>query len=171
MIHSKTTIMTIISLFIKELEEEAITTRKMLSRIPTDKLDWRPHPKSMDIRALAGHIATLPSWITMTFTSDGLDFATSPYTPPKINSTADILEIFEADLVNGRTQLVESNAHLLDKTWTLRNGDMILSERPKVDIVRMTLSQIIHHRAQMGVYLRLLDVPIPGSYGPSADEQ
>lgn len=162
--------MTIISLISRELEAESLTTRKMLSRVPTDKLDWRPHPKSMTIRSLAGHIAELPTWITMTFTTDELDFAAIPYSPPKIESTADLLEVFEKSLADGRTQLLESNTHLLEKPWTLRTGETIHSVDPKIDVIRMAMSQIIHHRAQLGVFLRLLDVPIPGSYGPSADE-
>lgn len=162
--------MTIIQLLLKELEQEARTTRKMLAIVPDDKFDWRPHPKSMNIRSLAGHIAELPTWVTMTFTTDELDFAAAPYTPPNINTTAELLAHFEKCLADGRTQLVEENAHLLDKPWTLRNGDTIYSTDPKIDVIRMAFSQIIHHRAQLGVFLRLLDVPIPGSYGPSADD-
>ena len=163
--------MTIISLFIRELEEESLTTRKMLSRIPTDKLDWQPHPKSMVLRSLAVHIAELPTWITMAFNTDGLDFATSPYSPPAANSTEDILAVFEKSLMDGRSQLLEENASRLGDQWTLRHADTILWQADRWGMVRMSLSQIVHHRAQLGVYLRLLDVPIPGSYGPSADEQ
>ena len=162
--------MTQIEFFIKELEQEAITTRKMLSIVPDDKYDWKPHPKSMTIRSLATHIAELPTWVTLAFTTDELDFATSPYTPVPISNTAELLSYFEQCLADGRTQLIEANAPLLDKTWILRHGETILSESSKRDVVRMAFSQIIHHRAQLGVYLRLLDVPIPGSYGPSADE-
>jgi uncharacterized damage-inducible protein DinB len=163
--------MTAIALFLKELETEAITTRKMLSRVPADKFDWQPHPKSMKLGTLAIHIAELPTWVTMTFATDELDFATTPYNPPKLTGTQELLDYFEQCLADGRTQLVESNAPLLGKTWTLRTGDMIHVAAPKTDMIRMSLSQIIHHRAQLGVYLRLLDIPIPGSYGPSADEQ
>lgn len=163
--------MTIIQLLVRELEKEAVTTRKMLARIPDDKFDWRPHPKSMNIRSLATHIAELPTWVTLTFTTDELDFATTPYAPPRIDNTADLLELFEKSLADGRTQLVEENAHLLDKPWTLRSGNTVYSTDPKIDVLRMAFSQIIHHRAQLGVFLRLLDVPIPGSYGPSADDQ
>lgn len=162
--------MTIIEMLRKELEQEAVTTRKMLSRIPDDKFDWQPHPKSMTIRRLATHVAELPTWLTMTFTTDELDFETSPYSPPQLNSTAELLAYFEECLENGRTQMIDENAHLLEKPWTLRSGVTIYSTDPKIDVLRMALSQIIHHRAQLGVYLRLLDVPIPGSYGPSADE-
>ena len=162
--------MTIIEMFKKEMEQEALTTRKMLACIPDDKYDWQPHPKSMTIRRLAAHIAELPTWITMTFTSDEMDFEANPYTPEPINNTAELLAYFEKCLVNGRTELKEENAHLLDKPWTLRSGATVYSTDPKIDVLRMSMSQIIHHRAQLGVYLRLLNVPIPGSYGPSADE-
>jgi len=159
-----------IKMFLKELEQEALTTRKMLSRIPDDKYDWRPHPKSMNIRSLATHIAELPTWITMTLTTDELDFASSPYNPPQINSTAELMELFEKSLVDGRSQLVEPNESKLDEKWTLRNGDQVYSVSTKAEVIRMSLNQIVHHRAQLGVFLRLLDIPIPGSYGPSADE-
>lgn len=163
--------MTIIELFKRELEQEATTTRKMLSVIPDDKFDWKPHEKSMNVRTLATHIAELPSWIHMTFTTDELDFAANPYQIPKINTTKELLDYFEKNLEIGRSELLEKNAKLLDKPWTLRNADTIYSTSPKVDVIRMSMSQIIHHRAQLGVFLRLLNVPIPGSYGPSADDQ
>lgn len=163
--------MTIISLFLRELEEEALTTRKMLSRIPTDKLDWAPHAKSMKMANLATHIAELPTWITMAFTTDQLDFNDNSWEPTKVSSTEEILSIFEKSLENGKTQLVEENADRLGERWVLRNGELILWDADRWGVVRMALSQIIHHRAQLGVYLRLLNIPIPGSYGPSADEQ
>ncbi|MBK9014099.1 MAG: DinB family protein [Saprospiraceae bacterium] len=163
--------MTIISLFIRELEAEALTTRKMLSLIPTDKLDWQPHPKSMVMRNLAVHIAELPSWISMAFTADELDFAAAPYEPTPADSAEVLLAIFEKSMVDGKAQLVEENTARLGERWVLRHGDMILWDADRWGVVRMALSQMIHHRAQLGVYLRLLDIPIPGSYGPSADEQ
>jgi uncharacterized damage-inducible protein DinB len=163
--------MTIISLFLRELEEESLTTRKMLSRVPTDKLDWQPHPKSMAMRNLAVHIAELPTWISMAFQIDELDFAANPYQQPVVSNTEEILEVFEKSLVDGKTQLVEENAARLGERWTLRHGEMILWDADRWGVIRMAISQIIHHRAQLGVYLRLLNIPIPGSYGPSADEQ
>jgi uncharacterized damage-inducible protein DinB len=163
--------MTIIELLLRQYDKEATTTRNMLSVIPDDKYDWKPHEKSMSIRSLATHIAELPVWITMTFTTDELDFAKEPYNPKAINSTKELMAYFEKNIIDGRTQLVEKNANLLNKNWTLRNGETIFSTSPKIDVLTMTLSQIIHHRAQLGVFLRLLNVPIPGSYGPSADDQ
>ena len=162
--------MTIIELLKRELEQEAITTRKMLSIIPEDKWDWKPHPKSMNVRSLSTHIAELPAWVHMTFTTDELDFAANPYKQPEVNSTKELLDYFERNLEQGRSELKESNTKLLDKPWTLRNADTIYNTSPKIDVIRMSLSQIIHHRAQLGVFLRLMDVPIPGRYGPSADD-
>ena len=157
--------------FLKELNREAITTRKMLSVVPNDKYDWKPHPKSMNIRQLAGHIAELPSWIKMALNTTELDFSKGDgYEPPVINDTKSLVTLFETHLAEGKEELEKAKESVLDELWTLRNGEQIYSTEPKADVIRMTLSQIIHHRAQLGVFLRLLDVPIPGSYGPSADD-
>ena len=162
--------MSLIKFFLKQLDDEAKTTRKILSIIPDDKYDWQPHPKSMTIRRLATHIAELPSWITMTLNTSELDFATSPYTPEVINNTAELLTYFEKNLADGKANLENATEEQLSESWTLRNGKDIYSTSPKSEVLRMTFSQMIHHRAQLGVYLRLLNVPIPGSYGPSADD-
>jgi uncharacterized damage-inducible protein DinB len=162
--------MSIIELLLKEIEQEAQTTRKMLSIVPNDKFDWQPHPKSMSIKRLATHIAELPSWITMGLTTDGLDFASNPYEPVDINNTADLLEFFENAYADSRAHLQATNEAKLQESWILRNGDHILLNQTKYDTVRVSISQTIHHRAQLGVFLRLLNIPIPGSYGPSADE-
>jgi uncharacterized damage-inducible protein DinB len=162
--------MTILNTFLSELELEAATTRKMLACVPHDKYDWKPHPKSMTIRQLATHIAELPSWIGMTLTTDELDFAANPYVAEKVDSTAELLAYFERMLEDGRQHLKSGDESTIEKPWTLRNGATIYSTRSKHDVLRMTFSQVIHHRAQLGVFLRLLDVKIPGSYGPSADE-
>jgi len=162
--------MTRLSLFKNELEKEAIATRKMLAAISDDKYDWKPHPKSMNIRQLSTHIAELPTWPGMVLNTTELDFATMDFTPPAISDTAALLQLFETSLQDGLTQLSNGKEESLDEPWTLRNGEKIYSTEPKADVIRMSISQIIHHRAQLGVFLRLLDVPIPGSYGPSADE-
>lgn len=162
--------MNMIQVFRKEMEQEAQTTRNMLSRVPNDKYDWKPHPKSMSIKQLSTHIAELPGWATMTLATDELDFASNPYNPKEINNTEELLAYFESSLSDGLTLLVDENDSKLGQTWTLRNGDQIYSQTSKAEMLRITLNQIVHHRAQLGVFLRLLDVPIPGSYGPSADE-
>lgn len=162
--------MSLIQSLLKELNQEAETTRKMLARVPDDKYDWQPHEKSMTIRRLATHIAELPTWVSMTLNTSELDFAKNPYTVPTINNTKDLLAYFEESLEDGRSTLEKATDQDLDGNWTLRNGDQIYSVNSKADVLRMSYCQTVHHRAQLGVYLRLLNVPIPGSYGPSADE-
>lgn len=163
--------MNIIKILQTEMENEAATTRKMLSRIPNDAYDFKPHEKSMALRNLAAHIAELPTWVAMVLTTTELDFATSPYTPHQYTSTQELLQYFEQCLEQGKQQLAQATEEDLLKIWTLRTGDMIHVSAPVLDHIRMSYCQIVHHRAQLGVYLRLLNVPIPGSYGPSADEQ
>ena len=162
--------MTIIEMLLKEMEQEAATTRKMLSIVPDDKYSWKPHEKSMTIQRLATHVAELPTWVTMTLTTNELDFANNPYNPEVITNTKDLLQYFEKCLAEGKSSLQKAKDEDLLPVWTLRNGETIYSAEPKGDVIRMTYCQIVHHRAQLGVFLRLLNVPIPGSYGPSADD-
>lgn len=157
--------------FLKELDEESVVTRKMLERIPDEKIDWQPHVKSMPIRMLAGHIAELAGWISLAFETEELDFAANPYQFPVWNTNAELLNFFEAQLKGAREHLINGQEEDLDPQWTLRNAEVVYMTLSKRELVRHALSQIIHHRAQLGVYLRLLDIPIPGTYGPSADEQ
>lgn len=163
--------MTTIEMFLKELENESITTRKMLSIVPQDKFNWQPHPKSMTLIRLAAHIAELPTWIRMILEEDELDFEKYPYTPQEYKIKGDLLQYFEESLKEGKNALLDNEEADMDKLWTLRSGETVYSVDPAFDVLRMTFSQIIHHRAQLGVYLRLLDIKIPGSYGPSADEE
>lgn len=162
--------MSTIQPLLRELEQEAQTTRKMLERVPTEYFDWQPHKKSMTIQRLAVHIAELPSWVTMAVTTDGLDFAVNPYQPEEVHNTSELLEYFEKSLADGRDHLLGTTEETLAEDWTLRNGDQVYHVATKGEIIRMAYCQIVHHRAQLGVFLRLLDIPIPGSYGPSADE-
>jgi uncharacterized damage-inducible protein DinB len=162
--------MLMIPMLLKEMEQEAQTTRNMLSRIPDDQYDWQPHPKSMTIRQLATHIAELPTWVTLALDTDELDFATAPYNPVRINNTAELMTLVEDSLVDGREHLAAATEEDLLPNWTLRTGDQVHLVCTKAEMIRTAYCQIVHHRAQMGVYLRLLNVPIPGSYGPSADE-
>ena len=159
-----------LQIFLKELDAESVTTRKMLERVPNDKFRWKPHEKSMTLIQLATHVAELPSWISMTLTTDELDFAANPYTPEVVNNTEELVAYFERSLADGRAHLLSAREEQLEEPWTLRNGQEIYSTTSKAEVIRMSLNQIIHHRAQLGVYLRLLNIPIPGSYGPSADE-
>lgn len=162
--------MELIKLLKKELEQEAVTTRKMLSIVPADKFDWQPHPKSMMLKRLATHVAELPGWVGMAVNTDELDFENNPYIPHDVKTTEELLVFFDESLEKGRKALASADVNNFSKEWILRNGDQVYSRDTKYDIIRMAYSQIIHHRAQLGVYLRLLDIPIPGSYGPSADD-
>lgn len=162
--------MELIPLLQKEMEQEAATTRKMLSRVPADKFDWQPHPKSMTLRRLAAHVAELPGWVAMALETSELDFQNNPYEPREIQDIWELMDYFETSLKNGREALANANIESFTEEWVLRSGDQIYSRDTKYDVIRMAYSQIIHHRAQLGVYLRLLDIPIPGSYGPSADD-
>ncbi len=163
--------MEIIPLLLKELDQEAVTTRKFLNLVSADKFDWQPHPKSMTMKKLAVHIADLPSWIDMSINTDGINFAGAPYNPPPVSNSKDLLDHFEKSLAKGKAALENAKEDELSKKWTLSNGEMVLSVMTKYEAARHAYSQLIHHRAQLGVFLRLLDIPIPGSYGPSADEQ
>jgi uncharacterized damage-inducible protein DinB len=162
--------MSSIKTFLNELEQEAVSTRKMLKIVPDDKYDWKAHPKSMTIRALSTHIAEIPGWIEHSIINDGMDFATTPYNPKVINNTSELMEYFEESLTKAKSQLIEDNEEKLNGRWVMKNGDQVLMDLSKAEVIRHSLCQLIHHRAQLGVYLRLLDIPIPGVYGPSADE-
>lgn len=162
--------MTYHQFYLNELKQEAKTTRKMLKLVPTDKFDWQPHPKSMTLKQLATHLAELPGWVNMAITTNGIDFSAMDYEPARVDTTTDILDLFETSLMNGSKALKTTSEEQLNEPWIMRQGETIISESTKSDTIRMSICQTIHHRAQLGVYLRLLNIPIPGSYGPSADD-
>jgi uncharacterized damage-inducible protein DinB len=164
--------MNIIELLKKELEDESAITRKMLAIVPEDKWDWKPHPKSMNLMQLSTHVAEMPEWIAFSINSDGIDFATTPYVPTIVKTNAELVDVFNKALASGRMALDElTDENRLNERWVLRAGDTILADNSKYESIRHAYAQTIHHRAQLGVFLRLLNIPIPGSYGPSADEQ
>lgn len=162
--------MQIIPLLLKELEQEAAGTRKMLERVPNDKWDWKPHEKSMTMKQLTVHVAELPSWVKIGLETTELDFAKTPYAPAPVNDNTALLELFEKSLVEGRDALSAATEENLLEEWTLRSGEQIFSVMTKYEVIRHAYGQMIHHRGQLSVYLRLLSIPIPGVYGPSADE-
>lgn len=157
--------------FLKELEHESVGTRKMLALVPADKSDWKPHPKSMNLKDLATHLADLPSWITLALEKDELDFATSPYNPQNCEGGEELVKYFDKNLEEAKRWLSKSKDSVLEEMWTLRNGEAIYMQSTRLVTIRHSFCQMVHHRAQLGVYLRLLNIPIPGVYGPSADEQ
>lgn len=153
------------------MEQEANTTRKMLKLVRPEDFDYKPHPKSMVMKNLAVHIAELPGWTKMAVETTGLDFATMDYTPAVIESNGDLLNLLEKSLSDGMAALNLTTEESLLADWTLRNGETIYSVTARHEVIRMSFCQTVHHRAQLGVYLRLLNIPIPGSYGPSADDE
>jgi uncharacterized damage-inducible protein DinB len=162
--------MKIIPFLLKELEQEAITTRKFLNLVKPENFQWKPHKKSMSVKQLSTHIAELPGWIDLAINTDGIDFAENSYKPSHAESTQDLLNILENSLQKANAALLKTNEDDLLLTWTIRNGKDILQAMTKYEAIRHSFSQTTHHRAQLGVFLRLLDIPIPGSYGPSADD-
>lgn len=161
---------TIIHYFQHQLKEEASLTRALLQIVPADKYDWQPHPKSMSLLRLASHVAEIPGWLQLAIEMDVLDYAKTNYQPEPFKSNQDLMDYFEARLAAGTSALMTVDDAILDNKWTMCNGDQIYFTASKGEVLRMSLSQLIHHRAQLGVFLRLLNIPIPGTYGPSADE-
>ncbi len=162
--------MEILKLLQKEFESEVNNTRKMLQRVPDDQFSWKPHDKSMSMLQLTTHLAELPGWITMALTSDEMDFAKGGYTPTPINNHAELMSLFEKSVESGRKSLAEAKKEELLPEWKLRSGEKIFMVMTKYEVIRHSISQTIHHRAQLGVFLRMLNIAIPGTYGPSADE-
>jgi len=157
-----------------EFDHEIANTRKTLERVPEDKFNWKPHPKSGTMGWLAGHIANLAGWAKETFTLTELDIAPGgqPMQPPPApKSRKELLELFEKCVAAGRAALANASDEDMMKPWSLLSGGKAILTLPRVAIYRgFVMSHIIHHRAQLGVYLRLNDVPVPALYGPSADE-
>ena len=157
-----------------EFDMEMANTRKTLERVPDDKLGWKPHEKSMTMGRLAGHLAELPTWGQMTIAGDSHDIAPSgaPQQPAlTAKSRQETLEIFDQNVAAMRAALAGASDDQLMKPWSLLKGGQTLMTMPKIAVLRgFVMNHAIHHRAQLGVYLRLNDVSVPSIYGPSADE-
>jgi len=157
-----------------EFDHEMANTRKTLERVPEDKFDWKPHQKSFSMVALATHLATLPSWGGMMFESDSFDLAPKgepmpPNEPAK--SVEDLLARFDQSISKTRKALAGASDEDLLKTWTLLKAGETVLAMPRVAALRaFVMNHNVHHRAQLGVYLRLNDIAVPSIYGPSADE-
>ncbi len=155
-----------------EVKQEAIATRKLLELVPFDKANFKPHEKSMDLLNLAKHVAEISGWYKECILDDELDFAKDMGAPKTVNSTADLVALHDAHILQAEKILNEVNEDEFEKLWTMRAGEVIYFTLPKAQVVRTwCMNHLYHHRAQLGVYLRLLNVPLPGSYGPTADEQ
>jgi uncharacterized damage-inducible protein DinB len=158
------------ALLFEDLDQELASTRRMLERVPDDKGDWRPHEKSGSLAELATHVADLAGLGVMILETEELDALARP---PRqtLRTSEEMLARFDQNVQRLRAALDGTDAARFEGEWTLRAGERVFAARPRRSLLRtMVLSHIVHHRAQLGVYLRLLDVPVPGMYGPSADE-
>ena len=154
-----------------EMRQEAKTTRRLLERVPEESFGWRPHEKSMTLGRLAAHVAELPELIIPALKQSELDFASGQFKPFEPRSTAELLEKFDRNIEAAAGLLEKQPDERMGERWRLRSGDHALFEMPRVMVVRFVgLNHVVHHRGQLSVYLRLLDVPLPSIYGPSADE-
>lgn len=156
--------------FLGELEQEAPNTRKTLERIPFDKGDWKPHEKSFAMVPLATHVANILNWGTTVLTTPEL-VLTPDYKEERPQSSDALLALFDKHVGAFREALQKASDEAMMAPWTLKMGDKVLFTLPRAAVLRgMIINHMIHHRAQLGVYLRLNNIPVPAIYGPSADE-
>jgi uncharacterized damage-inducible protein DinB len=156
---------------ISELQHEALGTRKLLERVKEDTYGYQPHAKSTTLIRLATHIAEIPGWLEPTIQLGEMDFAKMDYKPPVIQNNKDLLDLFDNSLKIGVEALKKADDSNLMETWTAKNNGAVVFAMPRVQVVRsMIMNHLVHHRAQLGVYLRMTDVPLPSIYGPTADE-
>jgi len=157
-----------------EFDQEMAHTRKTLERVPDDKFSWKPHEKSGTMGWLAGHVATIPGWSVVMVNQDSMDIrpngvAMEP--PPTPKNQKELLQMFDKCVADARAAISKAGDAHLHKTWSFLNNGETLFAMPRIDCLRTWLmNHIIHHRAQLGVYLRLNNIPVPAIYGPSADE-
>ena len=155
----------------QDLDLELAATRRVLERVPFEHWTWRPHEKSMALGRLATHLAELPRFAQMIASTDELDMAASPNAPTKIENREQLLTVFDTHAAKMRGVVASMDDAKLKKHWRLRMGDRVFLDAPRALLLRQHgISHPVHHRAQLTVYLRLLNVPVPGMYGPSADE-
>ena len=159
-----------VPLLFPELDDEIVVTRSMLALVPFDEPGWKPHPKSMSLSGLAIHVAQLPNFTTTMALTDVLDFKPEDFAPPPITNTAELLALYDEEVAKMRAALSSLDWARLDGTWKMTMGGHEIVNGKRGYLIRhMGINHSVHHRAQLGVYLRLLGVKLPGSYGPSAD--
>jgi uncharacterized damage-inducible protein DinB len=160
-------------MLLPEFDQEMAATRKSLERVPDDKFGWKPHEKSATMGWLASHLAMIPHWAQITFETDSLDLAPPGGQPkiPEAKSRKEVLEMFDRNAAAARAVIAGASDADFDKPWTLLKAGQKLMTLPKAAVMRsFVMNHMIHHRAQLGVYLRLNNLPVPSIYGPSADE-
>jgi uncharacterized damage-inducible protein DinB len=152
-----------------EWDQEMATTRRVLERVPTEKGDWKPHEKSFSLAHLAQLVSMMPGWVVTTLEKPDLDLAAGAGYSQE--STETLLAQFDGNVKRGREALAKVSDDAIAQDWSLRMGDRVLMTQPRRVVVRQHVNHLVHHRAQLGVYLRLLDIPVPSMYGPTADER
>ena len=166
--------MPITDFLLPEYDKEMANTRRMLASIPDDRLDFKPHAKSFSMKDLAIHLATIPEWGAETVEKSEFDFAPEgkpSYQPPDLKSQKQLLETFDRGVAKARAAIAGANDDALLQPWSLLQTGKVLFTMPRIAVLRsFVMNHAIHHRAQLGVYLRLVDQPVPGMYGPTADE-
>jgi uncharacterized damage-inducible protein DinB len=161
--------MTIAETLLPEFDQEMASTRRLLERVPTDKGQWKPHPKSFALGHLTQLVATMPGWLTQTIRGTELDLSKSK--GYSFEKTETLLAQFDQNVRSAREALAAARDEDFTVSWSLKHGDQVLFSALRGTGVRSHINHLIHHRGQLTVYLRLLDVPIPGMYGPTADER
>lgn len=163
--------MSIAQSFLGEWDHEVENTKKMLAAVPDGHADWKPSEKSMEMGRLAAHVAELADWAGVTLAQPGLDWASFTYTPPVYTTASDNVAKFEAKAKDARAVIAATSDAAFMEPWTMRKGEHVFFTMPKVAVLRnFVFNHIVHHRAQLSVYLRMHGVKVPGMYGPSADE-
>ncbi|HEU4563690.1 MAG TPA: DinB family protein [Gemmatimonadaceae bacterium] len=162
----------VIDRYFDDLDTELAATRRLLERFPAAHADWTPHEKSMPLARLAAHVAELPGFAEAILTTDEFDFATTPYQAHVARTAEELVALHDRASASARATLASMPEERLEEQWTLRAGDQVLLRGRRGKLLRQNLvSHIAHHRGQLTVYYRMLGVPLPGIYGPSADER
>jgi uncharacterized damage-inducible protein DinB len=156
---------------LNELKHESASTRKMLERVNYEKGTWKPHEKSNTLEGLAKHVANIPAWVKRITDADEFNFA-GGFTPaPPVTNTEELLALHDSKVKEATESLEKISEEDLSKPFSLKNGEHVISTLPKAALMRsFAFNHLVHHRGQLSVYLRLLDIPVPGMYGPSADD-
>jgi len=161
--------MSMIEPLLMEMEQEAAATRRLLARVPADKLGWKPHPKARTLGELAAHIATVPRGLSELLQQESYEAGPRPESEPE--STEALLALFDESMAVAKTNLAKFSDDDLKANWSLTRGGQPIFTMPRAAVIRtVVLNHIYHHRGQLSTYLRTLDVPLPSVYGPTADE-
>lgn len=164
--------MSLSSPLIAEIKHTASATRRILERVPNDRLNWKPHEKSMTLGRLASHVAELTQWMKLILEREEFDFAVDKFNRRNVSSADELLAIFDENIKEALTVLETASDDKLNTKWILqKSGNTMFNLPRKIAIRELIMNHIIHHRGQLSVYLRLLDIPVPGMYGQSADEK